>query len=75
LFGASNLDQLESNLKCVEVISKITPEIEKEVEEIWQTKPTQELDYHTWTPMPDKWVWVSDKLYNSLLLPEKQKLF
>jgi len=54
LFGASNLDQLESNLKCVEVISKITLEIEKEVEEIWQTKPNQELDYHTWTPMPDR---------------------
>merc|ERR1712228_1104953 len=54
LFGASSIEQLENNLKCIEVMEKITPEIESEINEIWQTKPKQELDYQTWTPMPDR---------------------
>jgi voltage-dependent potassium channel beta subunit len=38
--GASKVEQLESNLKALEVVEKLTPEVIEEIEEIFQTKPT-----------------------------------
>lgn len=54
LIGASSFDMLTSNLEAIKVIPKITDEIEKEVEEIFKTKPVQEMNWLIRTPMPDK---------------------
>ncbi|KXN71717.1 Aldo/keto reductase [Conidiobolus coronatus NRRL 28638] len=40
LFGASKVAQMEDNLKSLNYIDKLTPEIMDEIDEIFQTKPT-----------------------------------
>ncbi|KXN71716.1 Aldo/keto reductase [Conidiobolus coronatus NRRL 28638] len=40
IFGASKLEQLENNLKALEYVEKLTPEVIEEIEKIFQTKPT-----------------------------------
>ncbi|KXN66301.1 voltage-dependent potassium channel, beta subunit [Conidiobolus coronatus NRRL 28638] len=45
LTGASKVDQMESNLKALEIIEKLTPEVLEEIESIFQTKPTPVLSF------------------------------
>ena len=52
LIGATGLDMLTSNLKAIQVISKITTEVEKEVELIFGSKPKAQLNWGK--PNPDK---------------------
>jgi voltage-dependent potassium channel beta subunit len=40
IFGATKIEQLESNLKALDHVGKLTPEVIEEIEEIFQTKPT-----------------------------------
>lgn len=54
LFGASRIEMLIDNLKCIDVIPKLTAEVEKDIEAIWETKPAQETDYSTFKPLPDR---------------------
>lgn len=54
LIGASRLDMLQSNLEALTVIPKITNQVEKDIEEMFGTKPIQELNWLTRTPIPDK---------------------
>jgi voltage-dependent potassium channel beta subunit len=37
--GASKVEQMEDNLKSLEFVDKLTPEVMEEIEEIFQTKP------------------------------------
>ena len=43
--GATKMSQLEENLNALEVVSKLTPEIEAEVERILENEPVQDLDW------------------------------
>lgn len=45
IFGASKISQLEENLKALEFVDKITPEISEEIEGILKNRPTQGTDY------------------------------
>lgn len=54
LIGASRLEMLKSNLKALDLVPKIDEVVEKEIEEIFGNKPKQEINYLTWTPMPDR---------------------
>jgi len=41
ILGATKVEQLQENIKAVELIPKLTPEVMAEIEEIVQTKPEQ----------------------------------
>lgn len=45
ILGASKVSQLEENLKALEFVDKITPEISEEIEVILNNRPTLETDY------------------------------
>jgi aryl-alcohol dehydrogenase-like predicted oxidoreductase len=49
ILGASNADQLRENLKAVEVLPKLTPEIMEKVEAILKNKPEAPVSiwYHS----------------------------
>eukprot|EP01022_Parablepharisma_sp_SALTPOND_P017226 TRINITY_DN270_c0_g1_i1.p3 TRINITY_DN270_c0_g1~~TRINITY_DN270_c0_g1_i1.p3 ORF type:complete len:299 (-),score=37.22 TRINITY_DN270_c0_g1_i1:88-984(-) len=51
LIGASKVEQVEENLKAIEVMSKWTPELERKLEEIMQNKPTPQIDWRYWKPL------------------------
>lgn len=42
ILGASSLEQLEENLKALDVLPKLTPEVVKEIESILENKPEVE---------------------------------
>lgn len=42
ILGASGVDQLKENLKCLEVVPKLTPEVLQKIEEILGNKPKQD---------------------------------
>ncbi len=54
LVGASRPQQIEENLKTVEVMKKWTPEVEKKIEEIMQNRPEPALNWRTWQPQPHR---------------------
>lgn len=41
ILGASNVEQLKENLKCLDAVSKLTPEVMEKIEAILQNKPVQ----------------------------------
>ena len=45
ILGASKPEQVADNLKALEVIPKLTPEIERRIEEILGNKPEQESTF------------------------------
>lgn len=47
--GASSPKQLEETLKAVEYQKLITPEIEKRIEEIFETAPTGKMNMKTFS--------------------------
>ncbi len=49
LLGASRIEQMEDNLDALEVLKKWSPELEKEIDEIFQNAPEKELN---WTVFP-----------------------
>lgn len=48
LLGASKLPQLEENLKCLEILPKLTDEVMEEIEKILNNKPAPAPDCRTW---------------------------
>jgi len=54
LLGATSMEQLNGNLKAMEVVKKITPEIYERLEKVWETRPVQENNFITWTPLPNR---------------------
>ena len=51
IIGARKAAQLEENVKSLEVLSKLTPEIEEKIEKILDNRPDSGLDFRTWTPL------------------------
>lgn len=45
ILGASKVSQLEENMKALEFVDKITPEISEEIEDILNNRPTLDTDY------------------------------
>jgi len=56
LLGASRVEQLVDNLKCMDVVPKLTPEVLQKIEDVWKTKPEQEMNYVSVPrgPLPDR---------------------
>jgi len=50
LFGATKLEQVDDNIKCLELVKRWTPEIEKKMDEIFMNVPEPLLNWRTWTP-------------------------
>jgi len=50
LLGATRAEQMEENMKCVEYMSLLTPEIEKRIEEILENAPISDLDWRDFAP-------------------------
>jgi aryl-alcohol dehydrogenase-like predicted oxidoreductase len=50
LFGASRLEQVDENLKAVEVLKKWNKEIEQKIEALLQNTPESELNFRTYKP-------------------------
>ena len=48
IIGARNADQLEDTLKSLELMQKITPEIEGKINKILDNNTTVRLNYNTW---------------------------
>lgn len=45
LLGANKMEQLEENLKCLEILPKLNDDIMKEIDEILKTKPEGIMDF------------------------------
>jgi len=45
IVGATKLSQIEDNLNALEILKKITPEINAKIEELFKTAPTPSIDY------------------------------
>jgi voltage-dependent potassium channel beta subunit len=54
IVGASKTEQMVENIKCLEFISKITNEVEVEISEILENAPPGEMDWLTFTPLPNR---------------------
>lgn len=48
LLGASKMTQLEENIKCLEILPKLTDEVMEELEKILNNKPVPAPDCRTW---------------------------
>lgn len=51
LIGASSSAQVAENMKCMELVKKWSPEMEKKIEEIFKNKPETLLNWRTWAPI------------------------
>lgn len=52
LIGARTAAQLEDSLKAMELLEKLTPELEGEINKILGTTPTPRTNFLTWGPNP-----------------------
>ena len=52
LIGARTVAQLEDSLKTLEVLDKLTPELEAKVNKLLGTQPTPRMNYVKWVPNP-----------------------
>jgi aryl-alcohol dehydrogenase-like predicted oxidoreductase len=50
LIGARNMDQLNKNLKAIEVYKKLTPEIEGRINKILGTNPPARMNWKCFAP-------------------------
>jgi len=50
ILGASRVEQMEENLKCVEYLEKLTPEVEKKIDEILANAPLPEMNWRDFAP-------------------------
>lgn len=54
ILGASRVSQLEENLKALEYVDKLTPEILQEIEEILGNRPNLGMDYRNRCDLPKR---------------------
>lgn len=54
ILGASKVTQLEENLKALEFMEKITPEISEEIEGILKNRPVLDTDYRNRCPIANR---------------------
>jgi aryl-alcohol dehydrogenase-like predicted oxidoreductase len=52
LIGARTAAQLEDSLKAIELLEKLTPELEGKINKVMGTNPTPRMNFLTWTPYP-----------------------
>jgi len=52
--GASRPEQLVDTVKALEVIPKLTPEVQKRIEEIFGSEPTPKMDFKGWKPLANR---------------------
>jgi len=50
ILGISRLEQLDENLKALEVSQRWTPEVEKQISDLLGNAPEPEMNFRTWTP-------------------------
>lgn len=50
LFGATKVEQVEDNVKAIEVYKKLTPEILDKIDALFGNKPEAEMNYISWGP-------------------------
>lgn len=50
IFGATSIEQVESNIRAVTVASKWTPELEAQIEKVLGNQPEPAMDWNTFSP-------------------------
>lgn len=54
LTGASRPEQLVNTIKSLELLPKLTPEIQKRIEDIFKTEPVGRMNSKTFQPFPNR---------------------
>jgi len=54
LFGATSVDQVEDNLKAIDLVKKWYMNFEKKIEDIFGNMPTPETNWKTFSPLPPR---------------------
>jgi len=54
MIGASTVKQLSENLKALELLPKLTKEVEEKIEQILGNKPRRELNWANMQPAPGR---------------------
>jgi aryl-alcohol dehydrogenase-like predicted oxidoreductase len=54
IFGASSLNQAESNLGAMEVVERLTPEVLERIEGLLNNRPAPGMDWMKFTPLPPR---------------------
>lgn len=54
LLGFTRLEQIDENLKALELYKKWNDDIEKKVEEVLNNAPEPDLDWRKWTPLESR---------------------
>lgn len=54
IFGASSIDQVEDNLKAIEVYKRLNSEILEKIESILQNRPVRGFDYKKYQALPNR---------------------
>lgn len=52
ILGFTRLEQVDENLKALDLYAKWNDEIEKKVRDILQNEPETDMDWRKWTPLP-----------------------
>ena len=52
LIGARTVAQMEDSIKALDLLEKLTPELEAKVNKILDTTPEQRMNFLKWTPNP-----------------------
>jgi len=50
LLGVSKIEQLEDNLKALDILPKLTKEVEEEIEKILNNTPSPDFNWRDFTP-------------------------
>ena len=54
LIGASKVEQIDENIKALEVYKKITPEVEEKIAKFLDNTPQSQMNWKSWTPFPKR---------------------
>ena len=54
ILGSSKISQLEENIGALELLTKLTPEVEAKIEAVFNNAPEPKIDYRTYTPFPQR---------------------
>ena len=71
--GASRVEQLKDTVKSLEVLPKLTAEVQKRIEDIFESQPTSKNDHKTFGPFPNRRrdvlkYWSESSCYHLILL-------
>lgn len=54
LLGFTKVEQVDENLKAIELYRKWNADIEKKIKDILNNNPESDMHWRTWTPMPQR---------------------